>query len=149
VIEQEIRVRKPRNVFGKVVVADRYLAVWFVFRSKWYDLAKFYDRRLRFTGYYCDIIKPVQKLMLNAAKTSIITDLFLDLWITPEGSWSILDEDELAVALRDHAISKSLARQARRHMDSLVYRVRLGCFPPISVRTVKPLATGNIRNLTP
>jgi len=51
VIEQRVRLRNPRRKFGKVIVANGYLAVWFIFRGKWFDVAKFYDRRGRFTGY--------------------------------------------------------------------------------------------------
>ena len=45
VIEQYVRVRNPRREFGRVVVANGYLAVWFIFKRKWYDVGKFYDRR--------------------------------------------------------------------------------------------------------
>jgi hypothetical protein len=46
VIEQHLRVRNPRREFGKVVVANGYLAVWFIFRRKWYDVGALSSLRL-------------------------------------------------------------------------------------------------------
>ena len=143
VIEQQLRVRKPRREFGKVVVGKGYLAVWFIFRGRGYDVSKFYDRKRRFTGYYCDIIRPITRLLSNATKTSIMTDLFLDLWITPDGKYLVLDEDELEEALAKHVISSSLARQARRELQLLIQLTKSGRFPPASVRRIEPLSTAS------
>jgi predicted RNA-binding protein associated with RNAse of E/G family len=148
VIEHQLRVRNPRREFGRVVVANGYLAVWFIFRGKWYDVGKFYDRKLRFRGYYCDIIRPISRLLSNPAKTSIITDLFLDLWITPEGKYVVLDEDELERALAKHTISRSLARQARRELRLLIQSTKSGHFPPASVRRSEPLPRASPQDLS-
>jgi len=142
VIEQRLRVRNPRREFGRVVVAKGYVAEWFIFRGRWYDVGKFYDRRRRFTGYYCDIIRPVSRLLSNATKTSIITDLFLDLWITPERHCLVLDEDEFQRALGTHVISNSLAKRARKELRLLIQLTKSGRFPPASVRKIEPTLEG-------
>jgi predicted RNA-binding protein associated with RNAse of E/G family len=138
VIEQRLRVRTPRREFGKVVVANGFLAVWFIFRRRWYDVGKFYDRNGNFTGYYCDIIRPIARLLSSATKTSIITDLFLDLWITGDGRWIVLDEDQLERAVAKHFISSSLAMRARRELDVLIRSVKAGRFPPKAIRKFQP-----------
>ena len=140
VIEQQLRVRKPRRQFGRVAVGEGCLAEWVVFRGRWYDIGKFYDSKRMVTGYYCDIIRPVRRLLSNATKTSIITDLFLDLWITREGRYVVLDEDELERAIAKHIISSSLATQARRELQSLIRLTKLGQFPPASIRRIQPLS---------
>jgi predicted RNA-binding protein associated with RNAse of E/G family len=127
-------VKNPRRELGKVVVASGYLAVWFIFRGKWYDVGKFYDRKGKFTGYYCDIIRPVGRLLSGPSKTSVITDLFLDLWINREGRCVVLDEDDLDRALRRHTISAPLAGRARRELGNLIQLTRSGRFPPRSIR---------------
>jgi len=139
VIEQRLRVRNPRREFGRVVVANGYLAVWFIFRKKWYDVGKFYDRTGKFTGYYCDIIRPVARLLSSPSKTSIITDLFLDLWITPDGRYIILDEDQLDRAVARKAISPSLATKARKELRALVRSARAGYFPPKYIEKLQPI----------
>jgi predicted RNA-binding protein associated with RNAse of E/G family len=140
VIEQQLRVRKPHRQFGRVAVGKGYLAEWVVFRGRWYDVGKFYDSKRMVTGYYCDIIRPVARLLSNATKTSIITDLFLDLWITPDGRYVVLDEDELERAHAKHIISSSLARRARRELQFLIQLTKLGQFPPASIRRIQPLS---------
>ena len=141
VIEQQLRVRKPRRQFGRVAVGKGYLAEWVIFRGRWYDVGKFYDSKRRLTGYYCDIIRPVARLLSDEAKTSIITDLFLDLWITPEGRYVVLDEDKLEKALANHVISTSLARRARRELRLLIQSTQAGHFPPTSIRKIQPLSS--------
>jgi predicted RNA-binding protein associated with RNAse of E/G family len=138
VIEQYVRVRNPRREFGRVVVANGYLAVWFIFKGKWYDVGKFYDRKGNFTGYYCDIIRPVARLLSGPSKTSVITDLFLDLWISREGRCVVLDEDDLDRALRKHTISASLARRARRELRNLIQLTKSGRFPTRLIRRFQP-----------
>jgi predicted RNA-binding protein associated with RNAse of E/G family len=138
VIEQHVRVRNPRREFGRVIVANGYLAVWFIFRRKWYDVGKFYDRKGKCTGYYCDIIRPVARLLSAPTKTSIITDLFLDLWITREGRCVVLDEDEFERALSRHTISATLASRARRELRALIQSTKAGRFPTKSIRSFQP-----------
>jgi len=145
VIEQRLRVRTPRREFGKVVVANGFVAVWFIFRRRWYDVGKFYDRNGKFTGYYCDIIRPIAKLLSSTSKTSIITDLFLDLWISLDGRCVVLDEDQLERATAKHVISSSLAMRARRELNILIGSVKAGRFPPKSIRRFQPM----MNNLRP
>jgi predicted RNA-binding protein associated with RNAse of E/G family len=138
VIEQRLRVKNPKREFGRVVIAKGYLAIWFIFRRKWYDVGKFYDRTGKFTGYYCDIIRPVARLLSNPSKTAIITDLFLDLWISADGRCIVLDEDQLDRAVAKHTISPSLAMKARRELRALSKSTRSGCFPPKYIKKIQP-----------
>jgi predicted RNA-binding protein associated with RNAse of E/G family len=105
------------------------------------------------TGCYCDIVRPVTRLLSNATKTSIITDLFIDLWITPEGRYVVLDEDELERAVAKHVSSSSLARQARRELQFLIQLTKSGQFPPASIRRIQPLSsigvTGEVKVAEP
>jgi len=130
VIESAITVETPQRILGRVIADSGFLAIWFVYRERWYDVGKFYDRAGKWVGYYCDIIKPLGRLLRTPAKTSMITDLFLDLWITPEGRFVVLDEDEFENALKQGTLSKTIANQARRQMDSLIRATRGGKFPP-------------------
>jgi predicted RNA-binding protein associated with RNAse of E/G family len=141
VIESPISVDTPRTVSGQIIADTGYLAIWFVYRNRWYDVAKFYDGAGRWIGYYCDIIKPVKNLLINPSRTVTFTDLFLDLWITKNGQEFILDQAELERALEKHTISRNLAREAVRHLRLLSLRTKLGRFPAQDVQRVKPLPT--------
>jgi len=137
VIESPIIVERPQHVLGRDIADTGFLAIWFLYRNRWYDVGKFYDRQRNLVGYYCDIIKPVNKLLRTPGKTSRVTDLFLDLWITPEGEYVVLDEDEFEAALEHGYLSKNLADQARKQMGSLIQNVKAGRFPPLAVRKVE------------
>lgn len=117
------------------------MAIWFVYRHKWYDVGKFYDRARNLVGYYCDIIKSLNKLLRTPAKTNMITDLFLDLWITPEGDYIVLDEDEIENAIKHGYLPKNLANQTYKQMDSLIRAFRAGRFLPAAVQKVEPART--------
>lgn len=139
VIESQLAVGSPRRVDGNVIADDGYPAIWFVYKDRWYDVGKFYDRSRNWIGYYCDIIKPVDKLLDNPSRTVTLTDLYLDLWIWPDGRLVVLDEEELERGLEQHCISSSLAKRARTEIASLIRRAQSGKFPPVSVRKARPV----------
>ena len=132
-IQSRLSVTKPRQIAGQIIADTGYWAIWFVFRDKWFDIGKFYDRSKKWLGYYCDIIKPVKRLM-SGSRTTVLTDLFLDIWITPTGAVYLLDEDELKNAIRQDFISKSLAARAQKQAQLLVKRIKRHDFPPTQVR---------------
>jgi len=139
VIESPILTDHPISVSGRTIADTGYLAIWFVYRDKWYDVGKFYDRARRWIGYYCDIVKPVKKLLTEPSRTVTLTDLFLDLWIDREGRDFVLDEQELDKALEKRQISSSLAREARRQVRLLAHRTETGRFPLPEVRKIELL----------
>lgn len=138
-IESPIATAIPRRISGRVIADSGFLAIWFIYRHKWYDVGKFYDRARNWIGYYCDIVQPIGNLLKTPTRTTTITDLFLDLWITPKGRCIVLDEDELENALKRKYITRTLAERARKQISSLVDMVQAGRFPSQSVRKVEPL----------
>lgn len=139
VVESRISVDRPTAVSGQIIAAQGYSAIWFVYKNRWYDVGKFYDQAKRWIGYYCDIIKPVNKLLIDSSRTVTITDLFLDLWITRDGRVFVLDQEELDKALQKRSISITLAKKAKQQMRSLSQRARAGRFPPTEVREIEPV----------
>ena len=59
-----------------------------------------------------------------------ITDLFLDLWVSPDGSYQVEDEDEFEAAIAHNWIQTDLANQARNALQNLIAEIELGAFPP-------------------
>lgn len=137
VIQNHLSVKEPRRVSGQIIADNGYLAIWFIFKDKWFDVGKFYDKSNNWIGYYCDIVRPVTCL-LRGSKTSTITDLFLDLWISPRNDYFILDRHEFDEAVRMHLIPKRLAQRAVSELDRIVRRVERGRFPPAFVKTIDP-----------
>lgn len=133
ITSQRVNPSSPIVHNGETVLGENFTAVWFVFRGQWYDIGKIYNLKNEWTGYYCDIIVPV----VRAADRFEITDLYLDLWVYPDGSYEIQDEDEFEAAIQSGAIDTDLARKAREALNALIAEVESGEFPPQIVRTEK------------
>ncbi len=130
VTTQKIKPSSQIVINEKTVLGDNFTAIWFVFSALWYDIGKIYNLNNEWTGYYCDIIQPVNRSSNNFE----IVDLFLDLWVSPDGSYEVQDEDEFETALREGTITKELASKARHALDDLIDNVTSGNFPPDFVR---------------
>ena len=130
VTTQQITPSTPIVIEDITVLGPNFWAIWFIFAKRWYDLGKIYNPQGEFTGYYCDIIKPMQK-----SGTQIeITDLFLDLWVTPELSYQILDRDEFVFAKQNGWIKPRLANQAEQALNQLINTIESTHFPPAPVK---------------
>lgn len=111
-------------------LADReYRAIWSVALGEWHDLGKVYDLAGELVGYYCDIICPPRRTAMGLE----IDDLFLDLWVSPDGRYLILDEEEFSEALARGWLDASTAARAREELDKLVALAESGRFPPAKV----------------
>ena len=132
VTSQRVKPSSPIVQNGKTVLGDNFAVVWFVFTGLWYDVGKVYNLDNEWTGYYCDIMKPVKRRVNVAGKLDCfeITDLFLDLWINPDGTYAIQDEDEFEEAVQNGVISTKLAEKAREVLSALIVEVKTGKFPP-------------------
>lgn len=130
VTSQKIKPSSPIVLNGETVLGDNFTAIWFVFTGLWYDIGKIYNLNNEWTGYYCDIMKPVKR----SPDQFEIVDLFLDLWVTPNGNYEIQDEDEFETALEEGTISTELAEKARNVLDDLIGEVVSGKFPPEFVK---------------
>ena len=130
VTTQRIKPSNPITINKKEVLAEDFRAIWFIFADLWYDVGRIYNLEDAITGYYCDIIMP----MFRGENHFEITDLCLDLWISPDGSYQIEDEEEFNEAITNNWIQPDLAHRARRALNNLISEVESGVFPPTIVR---------------
>ena len=128
VTTQQAKPATPIVQKDKIVLGDNFTVVWFVFTGLWYGIAKVHDPNQTWTGYYCDIMKPVKRSVdpTGKLKRFEITDLFLDLWINPDGSYEVQDEDEFQEAVQAGAINTKLEKEARDALNRLTTEVRSG-----------------------
>jgi predicted RNA-binding protein associated with RNAse of E/G family len=122
-------VRRPTVVAGVPVLEPGSPVVWFTFTDAWHDVGRFHRPDGRFTGFYANVLTPV----LTHGDTWTTTDLFLDVFVTPDGAVHVLDRDELDHAEGRGWIDAALARRARAEADTLVRAVRQGGWPPAAV----------------
>lgn len=89
---------------------DRF-AEWF-YTDRWYNIMEVRTTDGALKGWYCNITRPTT---ITADSVSY-TDLALDLWVAPDGSALLLDEDEFAA---DNDITDELRMNARAGLDAL------------------------------
>lgn len=126
---------RPVEIGGVIVLDRGYLATWFLFNGYPYDVARVERPDGSLTGFYADALEPVHWEGADPFTLQPITDLFLDLWIAPDGQMTVLDVDELSAAIRSGAVTAEQAETARSAIAELQTEVQAGRFPPPAVRT--------------
>ena len=121
----------PITAGAAVILEPEAPAIWFTFPGEWHDIGRFHTATGEFTGYYANILTPVE---LRDELEWETTDLFLDVWLGSDGNVSVLDEDEFEDGLRTGVISPELAAAARAEADRLVGLASARAWPPKIVR---------------
>jgi len=120
--------------FGEIVMDVGYWAVWFVFKGRPFDVGRVYRPDGAWTGYYVDVLEPVQWEASDPTTLEPIIDLFLDLWIAPDGKYMVLDEDEFEEAISLGHLTDKQIDHARSVLQDLVEATRRDAFPPALVK---------------
>jgi predicted RNA-binding protein associated with RNAse of E/G family len=118
---------------GETVLAPDFKIVYFDIFGRWFAVDKVWNLQGEHTGYYCDIVMP-PRLKGDWLE---LTDLFLDLWVSPDLRYRILDEDELEDALRKGWIEKEIYDKAREELQKLIGLVESKRFPPLLVKNLE------------
>ncbi len=93
---------------------DRFVEIYFT--DRWYNIFEIHDRDDdKVKGWYCNVGQPA--VMESDERLSYV-DLALDLWVTPDGTQTVLDEDEFA-ALDLDAETRQQARAALEELQKL------------------------------
>jgi len=114
------------RVNGVEVIRNGYTMLYFAFVGKNYDILKVYDERGNFRGFYVDVLAYTKR----EGNTLEMLDLFLDVFIFPDGRAFLLDEDELEMALNHGLIGKETFDLAYSVARSILEKVERGEFPP-------------------
>jgi predicted RNA-binding protein associated with RNAse of E/G family len=118
---------------GQTVLAPSFRIVYFELLGKWFTVDKVWNLQGKHTGYYCDIVMP-PRLKGDWLE---LTDLFLDLWVSPDLRYKVLDEDELEEALKNGWIRKELHDKAKYELQKLIRAVENRRFPPRMVKNLE------------
>lgn len=116
---------------GEVVLAPGFQIIYFELIGKWFSIGKIRNLKGRHTGYYCDVVTPIRHLKDGVFE---LTDLFLDLWVSPYLKYKVLDEEELEAAYKKGWINKRLYEKAKLELKKLINLVKQGKFPPYHVK---------------
>jgi hypothetical protein len=97
---------------------DRFVERFYA--DRWYNVFEVYSAGTgRLRGWYCNIARPAR---ITAEQVSQV-DLALDVWVNPDGSALVLDEDEFA-ALPLTPEEREAARAAAAEIQALAAQRR-------------------------
>lgn len=97
------------------------------FLQRGFKVSKFYDHQDQLISWYCDIIQ-TDYWKEEAGENYVFTDLLADVIVYPDGSFRVVDLDELADAQRDSLITPDQLQAALRHLDRLLQVIYKGTF---------------------
>ncbi|GMV05591.1 MAG: hypothetical protein AMXMBFR53_18680 [Gemmatimonadota bacterium] len=129
-LAEDMPYEPPMRIEGAVVLELGSDVVWFTFPGIWHDIGRFHRADGTFTGLYANILTPP---VLNDGAWET-TDLFLDVWMAPDGTTLLLDEEELDEALGRELVDRETAARAREEARRLLEGARAGTWPPAAVR---------------
>lgn len=121
----------PIRILDEVALERGSDAVWFTFPGLWHDIGRFHRADGTFTGIYANILTPVE---IRSESIWHTTDLFLDIWLPPDGTFKVLDRDQLAAAVEKRWVSPETARRAVREVEGIREAFQVGAWPPTVVK---------------
>ena len=116
----------PLRVNGVKAIENGYFMIYFAFVGKNYDILKVYDREGNFKGLYVDVLAYTKRY----ENTLEMLDLFLDIFIFPNGEHFLLDEEELEMALNYGIVDKETVDFAYSIAREIMEKIEKGEFPP-------------------
>lgn len=92
---------------------------------EYFDILELLGPNGNILGYYTDIAAPMQII----EDRYYLKDWFLDLRLSPEGDYEILDQDEFSEAVRMGLLSEQEAQTAQLTLARLITETKQGKFP--------------------
>lgn len=113
VLEAFFDIRDTPVVDAVLKRGDRFIETFY--EARWYNLFEIYDRDDgKLKGWYCNICRPA----LFTIDTVSWVDLALDLWVSPEGRQTVLDEHEFRLLV--------MSRQEQRRALTALKQLQRG-----------------------
>jgi predicted RNA-binding protein associated with RNAse of E/G family len=120
----------PVVIDGKVALEAGSDVVWFTFPGAWHDIGRFHTADGTFTGIYGNVLTPP---VFEPGHVWRTTDLFMDVWIPPEGKPRVLDREELDEAAASGWIDEPTRTRALDEVDWILDAAARGRWPPAVV----------------
>lgn len=104
--------RKPHDLGYTVFEPGDHFTEYF-YTDRWHNIFEIRSGTTSaLKGWYCNVARPAT----ISAEVVAAEDLFLDVWVRPDGSWLVLDEDEFSADQTLDAHTRAAALQALEHL---------------------------------
>ncbi len=128
IVPEAVSLRMSERFQGQGRISQHhriYSVCKYHFYGEFFSIVEYRDETNKVLGYYCDIVTPLQR---NGGEY-LLTDLILDLWITPDHRYLELDRDEFTSAIAEGLISAELQTQASLTMERIKSEIAKRIFP--------------------
>ena len=126
-LARALRLRGPMRVDGSVALEAGSDVVWFTFPGLWHDVGRFHLSDGSFTGVYSNILTPP---VFEPGDVWRTTDLFLDVWVPPDGVPRVLDREEFEEAVDAGWLDAPTAARATEEVERILAAAAGGAWPP-------------------
>ena len=109
----QARWTRKRHDLGYVVFETGDQFTEYYYTSRWYNIFDIATTDGKRKGWYCNVAEPA---VIQAERIEQV-DLLLDVWVDPDGTSLVLDEDEFAA---DTTLSDEQHRGAKEGMQALL-----------------------------
>ena len=120
----------PMRIDGHIALENGSAVVWFTYPGAWHDIGSFYRADGTFTGFYANVLTPLE----IDGRDWHTTDLYLDVWLAADGTVLLLDEDEFDEAVGRGLVDRDTAHRAREEAERLLTQAHDGSWPPAVVK---------------
>lgn len=104
--------RKPSDLGYTIFEPGDHFTEYF-YTDRWHNIFEIRSGATgALKGWYCNVARPAT----ISAEVVAAVDLFLDVWVRPDGSWLVLDEDEFSADQTLDAPTRAAALQALEHL---------------------------------
>lgn len=115
------------TVNGEPILEPGAPIVWYVFPERWHDIGRFHLADETLTGWYTNLVTPVE---IKGDAWSA-TDMFIDLWQPADGGPAVwMDEDEFTQAARQKVIDATTRQRVLNERTMIDLQVKAGAWPP-------------------
>ena len=122
---------RERRELGYVTFKPGDRFVEYFYADRWYNVFGIYDvDDGDLKGWYCNITRPA---IIASGEVSAV-DLALDLWVAPDGSALVLDEDEFAAL----PLAPGETAAARAALDELRALAAARAVPFVRIQSLPP-----------
>ena len=97
--------------------------------DKGWKISRIFDGEGNFSYWYCDIIDDEINEKNGETEYTLI-DLLVDVKVYPDGTYEVLDKEELDEALQTGLITKEQKEMALAKLNALLDLIQNGNFPP-------------------
>lgn len=123
----DVELPRALEVDGLPILEPGAAAVWFTFPGVAHDIGRFHTREGHFTGWYANILTPP---LIEEEGIWRTTDLFLDVWMAPDGAVTLMDQEELEHAEAEGWVTPDEAAGAREEAERVMAAAAAGTWPP-------------------